>query len=99
MSVLVHVICQIIKASQKHAAQMAQIFLVILSNFRQLTGHSQHCNACWEIPLNDYTCHSPALSWLCPVHTGQVLSIPETQRNSEASEANGTVSQYLVCPL
>lgn len=42
-------------------------------------------------------CLTPALSWLYPAHTGQVTSFPEAQRNLEASEANGTVSQYSVC--
>lgn len=49
------------------------------------------------LTLNDYVCLTPALSWLYPAHTGQVSSFPEAQWSLEASEANGTVSQYSIC--
>lgn len=45
---------------------------------------------------SDYACLTPALSWLYPAHTGQVTSFPGARWNLEASEANGTVSQYSV---
>lgn len=44
------------------------------------------------------SCLNPALSWLYPAHTGQVTFVPDAQWNSEASEANGTVSRYSVRP-
>lgn len=49
------------------------------------------------LTLNDYVCLTHALSWLYPANTGQFSSFPEAPRNLEASEANGTVSQYSVC--
>lgn len=47
---------------------------------------------------SDHLCLSPALSWLYPAHTGQVTVTPDAPWNSEASEANGTVSQHPVRP-